>query len=295
MHSLEVECLPKDLPEIIRIDVSALNVGEAIHVATSSFPKASPPGPMAISPSSASPRRRSKSSPPPIAGSPSRKSSRRRRKKRRRPQEVTLPPRSRSLGEGSSAPRAMQCRSTLMPDAPAVSPHRRPRQSGPRVCGHAPQRRLHAPRSPRARRRPRRLPHRKGWQADVARAGASSLQAADLHEPQRPAVRRVADFYKIEPAGVLIVLDDTGAPARQAAAPPGWIAPAATTACSRSSSTSAPSRRRGCASASAVSRGRRRGHVLGRFALEEREPLEQSLDRAVEAIDSPRPAASKPR
>ena len=32
MHSIEVECLPKDLPEIIRLDVSALNVGDAIHI-----------------------------------------------------------------------------------------------------------------------------------------------------------------------------------------------------------------------------------------------------------------------
>lgn len=32
MHSIEVECLPKDLPELITIDVSNLNVGEAIHV-----------------------------------------------------------------------------------------------------------------------------------------------------------------------------------------------------------------------------------------------------------------------
>lgn len=32
LHSLEVECLPKDLPEIIRVDVSNLNVNEAIHV-----------------------------------------------------------------------------------------------------------------------------------------------------------------------------------------------------------------------------------------------------------------------
>jgi large subunit ribosomal protein L25 len=32
LHALEVECLPKDLPEIISIDVSALNVGDAIHV-----------------------------------------------------------------------------------------------------------------------------------------------------------------------------------------------------------------------------------------------------------------------
>ena len=32
MHSIEVECLPKDLPEIIRIDVSALGIGDAIHI-----------------------------------------------------------------------------------------------------------------------------------------------------------------------------------------------------------------------------------------------------------------------
>ena len=32
IHAIEVECLPKDLPELIQIDVSALNVGEAIHV-----------------------------------------------------------------------------------------------------------------------------------------------------------------------------------------------------------------------------------------------------------------------
>ena len=32
MHSVEVECLPKDLPEIIRIDVSGLGVGDSIHI-----------------------------------------------------------------------------------------------------------------------------------------------------------------------------------------------------------------------------------------------------------------------
>ena len=32
MHSVEVECLPKDLPEIIRIDVSGLGVGSSIHI-----------------------------------------------------------------------------------------------------------------------------------------------------------------------------------------------------------------------------------------------------------------------
>jgi large subunit ribosomal protein L25 len=32
MHEIEVECLPKDLPEIITLDVTALGVGDAIHI-----------------------------------------------------------------------------------------------------------------------------------------------------------------------------------------------------------------------------------------------------------------------
>lgn len=32
MHSVEVECLPKDLPERIVVDVSSLNVGSAVHL-----------------------------------------------------------------------------------------------------------------------------------------------------------------------------------------------------------------------------------------------------------------------
>lgn len=32
IRTLEVECLPKDLPELITVDVSALNVGDSIHV-----------------------------------------------------------------------------------------------------------------------------------------------------------------------------------------------------------------------------------------------------------------------
>jgi len=39
MHAIEVECLPKDLPEIIRIDVSALGVGDAIHIKDIQFPE----------------------------------------------------------------------------------------------------------------------------------------------------------------------------------------------------------------------------------------------------------------
>jgi large subunit ribosomal protein L25 len=32
LRSLSIECLPRDLPDVITVDVSALNVGDAIHV-----------------------------------------------------------------------------------------------------------------------------------------------------------------------------------------------------------------------------------------------------------------------
>lgn len=32
LRSLSIECLPRDLPDVIRVDVSALNIGDAIHV-----------------------------------------------------------------------------------------------------------------------------------------------------------------------------------------------------------------------------------------------------------------------
>ncbi|WP_050024115.1 50S ribosomal protein L25 [Verrucomicrobium sp. BvORR034] len=39
LHSLEVHCLPKDLPESIALDVSYLNVGEATHVSELTLPE----------------------------------------------------------------------------------------------------------------------------------------------------------------------------------------------------------------------------------------------------------------
>ena len=32
LRSLAIECLPRDLPDVITVDVSALNIGDAIHV-----------------------------------------------------------------------------------------------------------------------------------------------------------------------------------------------------------------------------------------------------------------------
>lgn len=39
VHELEVECLPKDLPEILRVDVSALGLNQAIHVRDLQLPE----------------------------------------------------------------------------------------------------------------------------------------------------------------------------------------------------------------------------------------------------------------
>jgi large subunit ribosomal protein L25 len=32
LRSLAIECLPRDLPDVIRVDVSELNIGDSIHV-----------------------------------------------------------------------------------------------------------------------------------------------------------------------------------------------------------------------------------------------------------------------
>jgi len=39
LHTVEVECLPKDLPEIIIIDVTRLGVGDAIHIKDLQLPE----------------------------------------------------------------------------------------------------------------------------------------------------------------------------------------------------------------------------------------------------------------
>jgi large subunit ribosomal protein L25 len=39
LHSVEVECLPKDLPEKIVVDISALNVGGAVHLRDLQLPE----------------------------------------------------------------------------------------------------------------------------------------------------------------------------------------------------------------------------------------------------------------
>ena len=38
LRSLEIECLPRDLPDLITVDVSELNIGDSIHVRQISLP-----------------------------------------------------------------------------------------------------------------------------------------------------------------------------------------------------------------------------------------------------------------
>lgn len=39
LHSLEVECFPRDLPDVIRVDVSALKLGESLHIRDLQLPE----------------------------------------------------------------------------------------------------------------------------------------------------------------------------------------------------------------------------------------------------------------
>jgi large subunit ribosomal protein L25 len=39
LHSLDISCLPKDLPEGITADVSALEIGDALHISEVNFPE----------------------------------------------------------------------------------------------------------------------------------------------------------------------------------------------------------------------------------------------------------------
>jgi large subunit ribosomal protein L25 len=38
LHTLPIKCLPRNLPELIKVDVTNLNVGEALHVSQIALP-----------------------------------------------------------------------------------------------------------------------------------------------------------------------------------------------------------------------------------------------------------------
>jgi PTH1 family peptidyl-tRNA hydrolase len=125
----------------------------------------------------------------------------------------------------------------------------------------------------------------RSWQADVAKAGSVILaKPLTYMNLSGQSVRPLASFHKIEPRQMLIVLDDMALPLGKLRfrADGSSGGQKGLKSIIEHFGTPAIPRLRigiGAAAAGAVD------HVLGRFALEEREPLAQSLDRALEAID----------
>ena len=128
----------------------------------------------------------------------------------------------------------------------------------------------------------------KSWQAKVARVGDLLLcKPLTYMNLSGQSVRPLSQFYKIEPSQVLVILDDMALPlgtlrfrANGSAGGHNGLK----SIIEHFGTPAIPRLRIGIGSAErdAVD------HVLGRFTLEERPALEQSLDRALEAIDCAR-------
>lgn len=127
--------------------------------------------------------------------------------------------------------------------------------------------------------------HERRWQADVAKAGTVYLtKPLTYMNLSGQTVRSIADFHKIEPAQILVVLDDFALPLGKLRFRPTGSSGGHNglqSVIEHLGTPAVPRLRIGIGSAERAAVD----HVLGRFALEEREPLAQSLGRALEAID----------
>ena len=126
----------------------------------------------------------------------------------------------------------------------------------------------------------------KNWRSSVARAGdlvlAKPLTYMNL---SGEAVRAVGDFYKIAPAQMLVVLDDMALPLGRLRLRGDGSAGGHNglrSIIEHLGTQAVPRLRIGIGEADP---GAVVGHVLGRFSLEERDALAQSLDRAEAVID----------
>jgi PTH1 family peptidyl-tRNA hydrolase len=128
----------------------------------------------------------------------------------------------------------------------------------------------------------------KTWRAEMARAGDLLLcKPLTYMNLSGQSLRPLSEFYKIEPAQMLVVLDDMALPMGKLRLRPEGSAGGHNGLKSifEHFGTQAVPRLRvgiGSAQKDAVD------HVLGRFALEEKAELEQSLARALDAIDCTR-------
>ena len=127
----------------------------------------------------------------------------------------------------------------------------------------------------------------KSWQAEVARCGDVVLcKPLTYMNLSGEAARMVSQFYKIEAAQVLVVLDDMALPLgklRLRASGSSGGHNGLQSLIEHFGTPAIPRLRLGIGAAPGADQAI--GHVLGRFASEEREALEQSLDRALAAID----------
>ncbi len=125
----------------------------------------------------------------------------------------------------------------------------------------------------------------KRWKADVARAGALFLcKPLTYMNLSGAAVRSVGQFYKVAPEETLVVLDDMALPLGKLRFRPTGSAGGHNglkSIIEQLGTLEVPRLRVGIGAADP---GAAIGHVLGRFAPDEQEPLEQSLSRACEAI-----------
>jgi PTH1 family peptidyl-tRNA hydrolase len=130
-----------------------------------------------------------------------------------------------------------------------------------------------------------RTPWRSRKGAEVAKAGPVFLcKPVTFMNLSGEAVRPLANFYKIDPAQTLVVLDDLALPLgklRFRARGSSGGHKGLQSIIEHLGTLDIPRLRIGIGAPA----GPAVGHVLGRFALDEREPLEQSLDRALAAID----------
>lgn len=125
----------------------------------------------------------------------------------------------------------------------------------------------------------------RAWHAEVARLGDLVLVKPRTYmNLSGQAVRPLSQFYKIEPSEILVVLDDMALPLgklriRSAGSAGGHNG--LKSIFEHFGTQAVPRLRLGIGAAPEDATG----HVLGRFALEEKAALEQSLDRALSAVD----------
>jgi peptidyl-tRNA hydrolase, PTH1 family len=127
----------------------------------------------------------------------------------------------------------------------------------------------------------------KGWHADIARWGDVVLcKPQTFMNLSGRAVHAVSQYYKIDPSQTLVILDDMALPLGKLRLRPEGSAGGHNglqSIIEHAGTQSVPRLRIGIGAAAGS--GQAVGHVLGRFAAGEREVVQQSLDRALDAIE----------